>query len=92
MTYKLGRIMGHIGHAPPESNPFESLHILGIDVPLAKKALQKLYFKPIPVVDKFGSIIESYETYHDVYFVPNDTKHGSLFALKYGLLKNETKK
>lgn len=76
--------MGHIGHAPPEASPFEAITVLGIDTNLARKAVKKLYFEPVTVVDKFGRSVPSYETYHDAYFIPNDTKHGSVFAMKYG--------
>ena len=89
MIYKLGRIMGHIGHPPPESSPFEAVKVLGIDTNLARKAVKKLYFEPVTVVDKFGRSVPSYETYHDVYFIPNETKHGSIFAMKYGTMINE---
>lgn len=78
MIYKLGRIMGHIGHATPETERWSILSVLGIDVDLAKRAVHKLYFEEVrhnPV---------TFETYHDVFFIPNDTKHGSLFAMKYG--------
>ena len=89
MIYKLGRIMGHIGHAPPESSPFAAVAVLGIDTALARKAVQKLYFEEVPVVDSFGKPIPSYETYHNVFFVPNETKHGNIFAMKYGTLVHE---
>lgn len=79
MIYKLGTIMGHIGHAPPEAEPWSSLKTLGIDVELAKRAVHKLYFEEACGAAKFA-------TYHDVFFVPNDTKHGSMFAMKYGTL------
>lgn len=79
MVYKLGTIMGHIGHAPPEAEPWVILKELGIDVALAKRAVHKLYF-----VEAIGAA--AFSTYHDVFFVPNDTKHGSLFAMKYGIL------
>lgn len=88
-SYKLGTIMGHIGHPPPESSPFEALQTLGIDVSLARKAVEKLYFEPLIVVDKFGRSVPSFETYHDVYFVPKETKYGSLFSMKYGTKNNE---
>jgi hypothetical protein len=84
MIYKLGTIMGHIGHPPPESSPFAAIAVLGIDVALVRKAVQKLYFEEVPVVDSRGKPVPSYETYHDVFFVPNETKHGSIFAMKYG--------
>lgn len=84
MIYKLGTIMGHIGHAPPEAEPWAICKILGIDPALARKAVQKLYFEEVPVVDSRGKPVPSYETYHDVFFVPNESKHGSLFAMKYG--------
>jgi len=45
MAYKLGTVMGHVGHAPPETECWAILKILGIDVELAKKAVQKLYFE-----------------------------------------------
>ncbi len=89
MIYKLGRIMGHIGHPPPESSPFAAVAVLGIDTALARKAVQKLYFEEVPVVDKFGRAVDSYETYHNVFFVPNNTKYGSIFAMKYGTLVND---
>jgi hypothetical protein len=89
MIYKLGRIMGHIGHPPPESSPFEAVAVLDIDTALARKAVEKLYFRPVTVVDKLGRSVPSYETYHDVFFIPNETKHGSLFAMKYGTKINE---
>lgn len=76
--------MGHLGHAPPEAEPWAILKTLGIDVALAKRAVKKLYFEPVTVVDKLGRSVPSYETYHNVFFIPNDTKHGSLFAMKYG--------
>jgi hypothetical protein len=83
MAYKLGTVMGHIGHAPPETERWAILKTLGIDVELAKKAVHKFYFEEThhdPAL---------YETYHDVFFIPNDTKHGSLFAMKYGTKLNE---
>lgn len=76
--------MGHIGHAAPESSPFAAVAVLGIDVALARKAVEKLYFEPVKVVDKHRRHVDAYEVYHDVFFIPNDTKHGSLFAMKYG--------
>lgn len=88
MIYKLGTIMGHIGHAPPESSPFAAIAVLGIDTALVRKAVKKLYFEEVPVVDSRGKPVPSYETYHDVFFVPNDTKYGSVFAMKYGTLIN----
>ncbi len=84
MIYKLGTIMGHIGHPPLESSPFAAIAVLGIDVALVRKAVQKLYFEEVPVVDSFGKPIPSYETYHNVFFIPNETKYGSIFAMKYG--------
>lgn len=84
MIYKLGRIMGHIGHPPPETHPWSILHNMSIDVALAKRAIKKLYFEPVPVVDKYKRPVEAFEVYHDVFFIPNETKHGSLFAMKYG--------
>ena len=89
MIYKLGRIMGHIGHPPPESSPFAAIAVLGIDAALARKAVRKLYFEEVPVVDSFGKPIPSYETYHNVFFVPNETKHGNIFAMKYGTLVDD---
>lgn len=77
MIYKLGTVMGHIGHAPPEAEPWVILKELGIDVALAKRAVHKLYF-----VEAIGAA--AFATYHDVFFIPNETKHGSLFAMKYG--------
>lgn len=82
MIYKLGTIMGHIGHAAPETERWAILKVLGIDVELAKRAIHKLYFEEFTVAQL------SYETYHNVFFIPNDTKHGSLFAMKYGTLVN----
>ena len=81
--------MEHIGHPPPESSPFAAVAVLGIDTALARKAVQKLYFEEVPVVDKFGRAVDSYETYHNVFFVPNNTKYGSIFAMKYGTLVND---
>lgn len=78
MIYKLGTVMGHIGHAPPEPERWALLKTLGIDVDLAKRAVHKLYFEET-LQNK-----ATFETYHDVFFIPNDTKHGSLFAMKYG--------
>ena len=78
MVYKLGTVMGHIGHAPPEVEKWRILSTLGIDVALAKRAVHKLYFEE----PRHNPV--SYETYHDVFFIPNDTKHGTLFAMKYG--------
>ncbi len=89
MIYKLGRIMGHIGHPPPESSPFAAIAVLGIDTALARKAVEKLYFEEVPVVDIYGRPVSSYETYHNVFFVPNETKHGSIFSMKYGTLVHE---
>jgi hypothetical protein len=83
MAYKLGTVMGHIGHAPPETERWAILKTLGIDVELAKKAVHKLYFEEFKVAQP------SYETYHTVFFIPNETKHGSLFAMKYGTKINE---
>jgi hypothetical protein len=74
--------MGHIGHAAPESEPWVILKTLGIDVALAKRAVHKLYFE-----EAIGAA--AFETYHDVFFVPNDTKHGSMFAMKYGTLVDD---
>lgn len=89
MIYKLGTVMGHIGHAPPESSPFAAVAALGIDTALVRKAVQKLYFEEVPVVDSRGKPVPSYETYHNVFFIPNETKYGSLFAMKYGTKINE---
>jgi hypothetical protein len=83
MAYKLGTVMGHLGHAPPEAEPWAILNILGIDVALAKRAVHKLYFEEVHYDPA------SYEIYHNVFFVPNETKHGSLFAVKYGNKVNE---
>ena len=80
MIYKLGTVMGHIGHAPPETEPWAILKTLGIDVELAKRAVHKLYFEEAAALD----YTDGYATYHNVFFIPNDTKHGSLFAMKYG--------
>jgi hypothetical protein len=60
MIYKLGTIMGHIGHAPPETEPWANLKELGIDVALAKRAVHKLYF-----VEAIGAA--AFATYHDVF-------------------------
>ena len=81
--------MGHIGHPPPESSPFAAIAVLGIDGVLARKAVEKLYFEEVLVEDIFGKPIPSYEIYHNVFFVPNETKHGSIFAMKYGTLVHE---
>ena len=70
--------MGHIGHPPPETERWAILKSLGIDVELAKRAVHKLYFE-----EALG-YVDGFATYHDVFFIPNDTKHGSLFAMKYG--------
>lgn len=78
LVYKLGTVMGHIGHASPETERWAILTVLGIDVDLAERAVHKLYFEQQPVEDG------QFEIYHDVFFIPNDTKHGSLFAMKYG--------
>ena len=78
MIYKLGTVMGHIGHAPPETESWSILSILGVDVDLAKRAVHKLYF------EETHQNLVAEATYHDVFFIPNDTKHGSLFAMKYG--------
>lgn len=83
MIYKLGTVMGHLGHAPPEAEPWAMLKTLEIDVALAKRAVQKLYFEEIHYEPA------SYETYHTVFFIPNDTKHGTMFAMKYGTKINE---
>ena len=83
MIYKLGTIMGHYGHAAPESEPWAILKTMGIDVELAKRAVHKLYFEQHP------NNYNVFEIYHDVFFVPNDTKHGSLFAMKYGTLVDD---
>ena len=83
MIYKLGTVMGHLGHAPPEAEPWAMLKTLEIDVELAKKAVQKLYFEEVHYD------AASYETYHTVFFIPNDTKHGTMFAMKYGTKINE---
>ena len=84
MIYKLGTIMGHYGHAPPETEPWVILKTLGIDVALAKRAVHKLYFEEASVTN-----VARFEIYHDVFFIPNDTKHGILFAMKYGNKINE---
>lgn len=81
MIYKLGTVMGHIGHALPETESWSILSTLDIDVDLAKRAVHKLYFEQ---VYRNGT----FETYHNVFFIPNDTKHGSLFAMKYGTKTN----
>jgi hypothetical protein len=81
--------MGHIGHPPPESSPFAAIAVLDIDTALARKAVEKLYFEEVPVVDIYGRPVSSYETYHNVFFVPNETKHGSIFSMKYGTLVHE---
>ena len=81
--FRLGRIMGHIGNPPPEAEPWSILRNMGIDVELAKRAVHKLYFEFVPV-KKNGKVVDTYEVYHDVFFIPNDSKHGSLFAMKYG--------
>lgn len=78
MMYKLGTVMGHIGHAPPETMRWEILKSLGIDVELAKRAVHKLYFEESIIVKK-----SFYEINHDVFFIPNNTKYGTLFSLKY---------
>ena len=83
MIYKLGTIMGHIGHALPETQKWSILSMLGIDVDLAKRAIHKLYF------EEFAVAQPTYETYHNVFFIPNDTKYGSLFAMKYGTKVND---
>ena len=83
MIYKLGTVMGHVGHAVPETRRWEILKVLGIDVELAKKAVHKLYFEEFKVAQP------SYETYHTVFFIPNDTKHGTAFAMKYGTMIDE---
>ena len=83
MVYKLGTIMGHIGHAPPETERWGILNTLDIDVELAKRAVHKLYFEQQPSAEG------QFEIYHDVFFIPNETKHGSLFAMKYGTKVNE---
>ena len=77
--------MGHIGHAPPETEPWAILRTMGIDVELAKRAMHKLYFEEATVLDWS----DGYATYHDVFFIPNDTKHGSMFAMKYGTKTDE---
>lgn len=85
MIYKLGTVMGHIGHAPPEPERWALLKTLGIDVDLAKRAVHKLYFEEADVVrPAWLPKEEAYETYHNVFFIPNETKHGSMFAMKYG--------
>jgi hypothetical protein len=78
MAYKLGTVMGHVGHAPPETECWAILKMLGVDVALAKRAVHKLYFetKITPGIN--------YDMHHDVFFIPNDTKHGTAFAIKYG--------
>lgn len=83
MIYKLGTIIGHTGHAPPETERWAILKVLGIDVELAKQAVHKLYFEDLEVANT------DYETYYDVCFIPNETKHGSMFAVKYGTKINE---
>ena len=81
--------MGHIVHPPPESSPFAAIAVLGIDTGLLRKAVEKLYFEEVPVVDSYGRPVASYEIYHNVFFVPNKTKYGSIFAMKYGTKINE---
>ena len=76
--------MGHIGHVPPETERWSILRTMGIDVELAKKAVHKLYFEEAKVLD----YSDGYATYHDVFFIPNETKHGSMFAMKYGTMSN----
>ena len=75
--------MGHVGHAPPETEPWAILKTLGIDVALAKRAVHKLYFEQQPSAEG------QFEIYHEVFFIPNETKHGSLFAMKYGTRLSE---
>lgn len=82
-AYKLGTVMSHMGQPHPEAEPWIVLKILNIDVKLAKKAVHKLYFEEVHYVP------ELYENYHDVFFIPNDTQYGSLFAIKYGTKRNE---
>ena len=82
MIYKLGTVMGHIGHAPPETERWSILSVLGIDIELAKRAVHKLYFEEV------RHNPATFETYHDVFFIPNETKHGSIFAMKYGTMIN----
>lgn len=88
--YNLGTVMGHIGCAPPETERWIILSTLGIDVELARQAVHKLYFEEV-AVDRpsWYPKEESYETYHDVFFIPNDTKHGSIFSMKYGTKVDE---
>jgi len=82
MIYKLGTIIGHLGHAVPETERWAILKTLDIDVELAKSAIHKLYFEEV------NEDPASYETYYDVFFIPNETKYGSLFAMKYGTLES----
>ena len=80
MSYKLGTIISHIGHPPSEAEPWTILKTLDVDVELAKQSVHKLYFEEAAALD----YSDGYTTYHDVFFIPNDTKHGSIFAMKYG--------
>jgi len=82
MIYKLSTVMGHVGHAVPETERWDILDLLGVDVELAKKAVCKLYFEEVYHNATF-------ETYHTVFFIPNETKHGTAFAMKYGTMMNE---
>lgn len=77
--------MSHIGHPPPEAEPWSCLEALGIDVELAKKAVHKLYFEFV----KYTRSIDDFSEHYDVFFIPNDTKNGSLFTIKYGTKINE---
>ena len=82
MTIKLGTVLTHIGQPPPEADPLAALSILGIDTELARKAAYKIYFEVADDDQRF-------EVAHDVFFIVNNTKYGTLFAIKYGVKKNE---
>lgn len=84
MTIKLGTVISHIGQPPPELEKWSILQTMGIDVELAKKAAYKIYFEQTE-----GGYDENFSSYHDVYFVVNNTKYGHLFAIKYGAKKYE---
>jgi len=69
--------MQHVGLEPPEADWVAILRTLGVDADLAKKAARKVYFEETE--------FKEYCHHYDVFFIPNNTKYGDVFAIKYGV-------